>query len=118
MIRRFTSPRRRVVAASAVTTVTVGASAAGDCKDYVLEKRRALIAAGLPAGALSIAIVKTSWGETHAVLLVSTTGGELVLDSLTPRIQAWRKTGYTWVARQAPGQQLAWVKILSSRRGA
>jgi predicted transglutaminase-like cysteine proteinase len=88
-----------------------GGSAAGDCKDYVLEKRRALVAAGLPAEDLSIAIVKTGWGETHAVLLVSTSAGELVLDSLSPRVQAWRKVRYAWIERQAPGQQLRWVKI-------
>jgi predicted transglutaminase-like cysteine proteinase len=92
-----------------------GGSAAGDCKDYVLEKRRALIAAGIPAAQLSIAIVRTTWGEAHAVLLVSTDRGELVMDSLSSRILAWRKAPYQWIERQAPGQQLAWVKIASDR---
>jgi predicted transglutaminase-like cysteine proteinase len=88
-----------------------GGPAAGDCKDYVLEKRRALVAAGVTAGDLSIAIVRTWRGETHAVLLVSTDKGELVLDSLSSWIRPWRDVGYTWVERQAPGQQLVWVKI-------
>jgi predicted transglutaminase-like cysteine proteinase len=88
-----------------------GGPAAGDCKDYVLEKRRALVAAGLPAGDLSIAIVRTWRGETHAVLLVSTDKGELVLDSLSSWIRPWRDVGYTWIERQAPGQQLVWVTI-------
>jgi predicted transglutaminase-like cysteine proteinase len=88
-----------------------GAPAAGDCKDYVLEKRRALIAAGLPSSALSIAVVETPWDETHAVLLVATSEGELVLDSLSGWIQPWSKTHYRWIKRQAPGQQLAWVQI-------
>jgi predicted transglutaminase-like cysteine proteinase len=92
-----------------------GASAAGDCKDYVLEKRRALIDAGLPAADLSIAIVKTSWGEMHAVLLVATDRGELVMDSLSSRIAPWRDAPYTWVERQAPGEQLTWVKIVGAR---
>jgi predicted transglutaminase-like cysteine proteinase len=93
-----------------------GGSGAGECKDYVLEKRRALIDAGIPAGDLSIAIVKTTWGETHAVLLVATDRGEVVLDSLSSQIVPWRKAPYQWVERQAPGQQLAWVKVVSGRR--
>lgn len=88
-----------------------GGPAAGDCKDYVLEKRRALAADGVPAQDLSIAIVRTRWGETHAVLLVATDRGELVLDSLSPRILPWRSAGYSWIERQSPGSQLAWVKI-------
>jgi predicted transglutaminase-like cysteine proteinase len=88
-----------------------GGPRAGDCKDYVLEKRRALVGVGVPASDLSIAIVRTSWGEAHAVLLVSTDQGELVLDSLSYRLLPWRKVNYTWLERQAPGQQLVWVKL-------
>jgi predicted transglutaminase-like cysteine proteinase len=39
----------------------------GDCEDYVLAKRRALIEAGAPSRALSIALVRTPYGEMHAV---------------------------------------------------
>jgi predicted transglutaminase-like cysteine proteinase len=88
-----------------------GGRAEGDCKDYVLEKRRALIADGVPAANLSIAIVETSWGETHAVLLVTTDRGELVLDSLSPWIKPWQDVRYRWIERQAPGRQLTWVKL-------
>jgi predicted transglutaminase-like cysteine proteinase len=88
-----------------------GGPGAGDCKDYVLEKRRALIADGVPADDLSIAIVETSWHESHAILLVSTDRGELVLDSLSAWIQPWWKVHYHWVERQAPGQQLSWISI-------
>jgi len=91
--------------------LTPGGKAEGDCKDYVLEKRRALIAAGVPTGALSIAIARTGWGETHAVLLVSTDKGELVLDSLSSWVQPWTKVRYQWMERQAPGRQLSWVSI-------
>jgi predicted transglutaminase-like cysteine proteinase len=83
----------------------------GDCKDYVLEKRRALIADGVPAADLSIALVKTTFGESHAVLLVTTDEGELVLDSLTYAIRPWQEVRYHWIERQAPGQQLNWVSI-------
>lgn len=88
-----------------------GGPAAGDCKDYVLEKRRSLIAAGIPAGVMSIAIVRTPYGETHAVLLVATDRGELVLDSLSEWVKPWRKVGYTWIERQIPGRPLSWVNI-------
>jgi predicted transglutaminase-like cysteine proteinase len=88
-----------------------GAYAAGDCKDYVLEKRRALIAAGISPSNLSIAIVRTPRREIHAVLLVATDHGELVLDSLTSSIRPWRRTPYGWIERQAPGSQFVWVTI-------
>jgi predicted transglutaminase-like cysteine proteinase len=88
-----------------------GGPRAGDCKDYVLEKRRALITDGVPSTALSIAIVQTGRDETHAVLIVSTDKGELVLDSLSSWVRPWRDSHYSWVERQAPGQQLVWVKL-------
>lgn len=80
--------------------LSTGASPYGDCEDYVLEKRRALIAAGVKPSALSIAIATTQWGETHAVLLVDTDRGEYVLDNLSSFIAPWRKVGYTWRERQ------------------
>jgi predicted transglutaminase-like cysteine proteinase len=86
----------------------------GDCEDYVLEKRRALIAAGLPASALSIAVATTSWGESHAVLLVATDQGDYVLDSLTPWILPWRKASLTWRERQVAGAPFRWAMVNTS----
>lgn len=83
--------------------------AAGDCEDYVLEKRRALIAAGLPREALSIAVVTTDRGLTHAVLVVATNKGDYVLDSLSAWILPWAKTGYTWKERQVDGSASRWA---------
>lgn len=57
----------------------------GDCKSYAISKRHELIRAGLPASALRIG-VGISRGEQHAVLLVSTADGFLVLDNLTDKI--------------------------------
>lgn len=68
--------------------------ASGDCEDYVLAKRRALIKSGLPAGSLRIAHVKTRKGEGHAVLVVKTGGRDLVLDNLTNTIKPLSQTGY------------------------
>lgn len=83
----------------------------GDCEDYVLEKRRALLKAGFPAGSLNIAIVTTQTGEVHAVLLVATREGELVLDNLSPWVRPWNATGYTWRIRQVNGQPFTWMEV-------
>ena len=83
----------------------------GDCEDYVLEKRRALLAVGVPDHAMSIAVANTSWGESHAVLLVSTDQGDYVLDSLTPWILPWRKASLTWRERQVAGAPFRWAMV-------
>jgi predicted transglutaminase-like cysteine proteinase len=89
----------------------------GDCEDYVLEKRRALRALGYPDRLLSIALVTTTWGEKHAVLLVRTDQGEYVLDSLNSRIVAWQDTPYRWVSRQSPDDTAIWVAGPDYRHG-
>jgi predicted transglutaminase-like cysteine proteinase len=72
---------------------TIGASA-GDCEDYVLSKRRALIRSGLPASALRIAHVQTRSGLDHAVLIVKTHTADLVLDNLVPNVTRLENTSY------------------------
>ncbi|MBW8892177.1 MAG: transglutaminase-like cysteine peptidase [Burkholderiales bacterium] len=71
----------------------------GDCEDYALAKRRALI------------VVRTFHGEMHAVLLVATNEGEVVLDNLSPWIVPWNEAPYQWLDRQAPGAPTKWVHI-------
>jgi predicted transglutaminase-like cysteine proteinase len=88
-----------------------GARARGDCEDFVLAKRRALVRAGYPVGALSIAVVETRWGEVHAVLLVATDQGDFVLDNLTSRVSRWDQVSYRWRERQAPGKTFEWVRM-------
>lgn len=90
----------------------------GDCEDYVLEKRHALMAAGVPTRALSIAVVRTMRGETHAVLLLDTDQGEYVLDSLSNKIQPWKKTGYEWRERQIAGSTNSWAMVADPRNQA
>jgi predicted transglutaminase-like cysteine proteinase len=58
----------------------------GDCDDYVMTKRSRLIRAGVPAGALRVAVVKTRSGEGHAVLIVKTSAGEYVLDNIRKQL--------------------------------
>lgn len=88
---------------------------AGDCEDFVLEKRRALLAAGFPAQALDVALVVTRQGEAHAVLLLNTSLGEYALDNLTPWIVPWRDAPYEWTRREVGGDMLTWAAI--DRRG-
>lgn len=88
-----------------------GRAARGDCEDFVLAKRSALIAAGIPAGILSIALAQTSDGQDHAVLLISTKDGDYVLDNLTGRIDHWTRTGLRWQSRNHPGELLNWVDL-------
>lgn len=83
----------------------------GDCEDYVLEKRRALIGEGVPVDALSIAIVETRGRQAHAVLLVNTDAGEIVLDNHSPWTMSWRSTNYVWIKRQSPENQDLWIDI-------
>ena len=78
----------------------------GDCEDYALEKRRQLIAAGVPESALSLAVAVTARGESHAVLMISLKSGDWVLDNLTPWATPWEDLNYRWIERQVPGTAL------------
>ena len=82
----------------------------GDCEDYALEKRRRLIAAGVPESAMSLAVAVTARGESHAVLMISLKSGDMVLDNLTPWATPWEDLNYRWVQRQVPGTAL-WTTI-------
>lgn len=88
-----------------------GGKAYGDCEDYVLEKRHALIAAGVPAGALSIAVAQIRSGEIHAVLLVITDKGDYVLDNLSQWVLPWSRVDYAWISRQRAGAVSEWATI-------
>ncbi|WP_340645146.1 transglutaminase-like cysteine peptidase [Phenylobacterium sp.] len=83
----------------------------GDCEDFALEKRRALIAEGFPPSALSIAVVTTAWNASHAVLLVAGERGEYVLDNLSPWVVPWNEAPYTFVKRQVAGDAFRWVRV-------
>ena len=78
-----------------------------DCVGYVKLKRAALMSAGVPAEALSAAVVLSAGGEAHAVLVLSTVSGDVVLDNLSPYIVPWRQTDYVWVEREIAGTRKA-----------
>jgi predicted transglutaminase-like cysteine proteinase len=81
----------------------------GDCEDFALTKRALLIAAGWPSRALSLTVVKTAWGEGHAVLSVRTSGGTLVLDNLSRAVRSIRAVPYRIVAMQG-GSSMQWSR--------
>jgi predicted transglutaminase-like cysteine proteinase len=83
----------------------------GDCEDYVLEKRKRLIAAGWPRQALLITVVRDKRGDGHAILTVRTDRGDFVLDNQEPRVKAWTDTGYQFVKRQSQEHPNRWVSL-------
>lgn len=87
----------------------------GDCEDFVLAKRRALINAGWNPSVLLITIVKQPDGEGHAVLMVRTDRGDLILDNLEGLIKVWSDTPYSFVKRQSQANSGQWVDILDNR---
>lgn len=85
---------------------------AGDCEDYVLQKRRILSEEGVALSNLLITVVRKPDGEGHAVLTVRTDQGDLVLDNLRKAVLPWHDTGYRYLKRQASDHTGLWVSIL------
>lgn len=83
----------------------------GDCEDYVLLKRKLLMAAGLPRQALLVTVVKDEKGEGHAVLTVKTDRGEFILDNMRDKVRAWSDVPYRFVKRQSQEDPNVWVQI-------
>lgn len=84
---------------------------AGDCEDYVLTKRRKLMQMGWSPNALRIAVAYTPSNTGHAVLVVSTTKGDLVLDNRNNAVLNWRDTDLRWVMIQSSQNPLLWNRI-------
>ncbi|MFG1428059.1 transglutaminase-like cysteine peptidase [Roseixanthobacter glucoisosaccharinicivorans] len=87
----------------------------GDCEDYVLAKRRALINLGWPASVLLITVVRDKEGDGHAVLTVVTDRGDVILDNQENQILPWQETGYRYVKRQSQGDPTLWVSLGDTR---
>jgi predicted transglutaminase-like cysteine proteinase len=69
----------------------------GDCEDYQLVKRRELEKLGFPRRAMRMAVVLDENKEGHAVLVVRTDLGDLVLDNKSEVIVPWSSTGYEFI---------------------
>lgn len=83
----------------------------GDCEDFALTKRDHLIAMGWSSKALRIAVAKTSSGEGHAVLVVRTDQGDMILDNRTNVIKIWKDTDLRWVMIQSGENPRVWYEL-------
>ncbi len=83
----------------------------GDCEDYALLKRKALMRYGLPASVLLITVVYNRRHEGHAILTVVTDHGDLILDNQTDAILGWDQTGYRFIERQSARSPNIWVRL-------
>ncbi|WP_224008194.1 transglutaminase-like cysteine peptidase [Aureimonas sp. SA4125] len=83
----------------------------GDCEDYALLKRRKLHAAGIALSDLLITVVRKANGEGHAILTLTTTSGDYVLDNLDWRVRPWREAPYTYLKRQSSDDPEKWQTI-------
>ena len=89
-------------------------SGSGDCEDFVLAKRRALMEMGWPASTLLITVVRQHNGEGHAVLMVRTDRGDLILDNQDALIKVWTDTPYQYLKRQSQADSGKWVDIFDT----
>ncbi|KFL28680.1 transglutaminase-like cysteine peptidase [Paradevosia shaoguanensis] len=94
---------------------TYPTSGYGDCEDFALEKRRQLIDLGWAPSTLMIAVVRQANGEGHAVLMVRTDRGDLVLDNQAGDIRLWNETPYRYLKRQSQLSFAQWVDISDDR---
>jgi predicted transglutaminase-like cysteine proteinase len=83
----------------------------GDCEDYALIKRHLLIAAGFPAGALLMTVVRDEKGEGHAVLTVRLNWGDFILDNKTDEFKRWNDVPYHFVSRQSYVNPYVWYSL-------
>jgi len=85
----------------------------GDCEDFALLKMKRLIEAGVDPKSLRIATALDENRENHAVLLVTTPDGEVVLDNRRSRVLPWQKTGYFYLRAQDAAEPWKWTAALS-----
>jgi predicted transglutaminase-like cysteine proteinase len=84
----------------------------GDCEDFAIAKKSALLKRGWPASALLLTVVRERFGAGgHTVLTVRTSKGDLVLDSRSGRVKDWMRTPYRYYARQSQSATGQWELI-------
>ena len=83
---------------------------AGDCEDIQLLKRKLLIERGLPRRAMRMTVVIDEEGGGHAVMMVRTDRGDLILDNRRTSVLPWTQTGYVYI--KAEGQDgIEWMSL-------
>jgi len=87
----------------------------GDCEEYALAKRRELIKRGWNPSTLLITVLISQKIGGHAVLMVRTDRGDLILDNLEGLIKVWNQTPYQFIKRQSQSNAGQWVSIVDPR---
>jgi predicted transglutaminase-like cysteine proteinase len=85
----------------------ISATGRGDCEDYVLEKRKRLLDAGVNPADLRMGEVKAEDGSAHAVLVIRDGDRDWIADQRQPQLitsEEARNLGYQGVRLQVPGQ--------------
>jgi predicted transglutaminase-like cysteine proteinase len=62
-----------------------------------------------------MAVVRQPNGEGHAILMVRTDRGDLVLDNQDGLVKLWNETPYQFLKRQSQTDQGQWVDIIDNR---
>ena len=88
----------------------VGGSS-GDCEDYALAKRDALIATGIGSANARIATGVLPSGEYHAVLIVTTKRGDFVLDNLANELRPLGRQPATIISVQSARDPRLWQRV-------
>ncbi|MGE4409810.1 MAG: transglutaminase-like cysteine peptidase [Sphingobium sp.] len=90
----------------------VGRGAVGDCEDLALEKMLQLRALGYPQSATALAVAYVRGVGLHVVLVVRTSEGDMILDSMTDAIKPWQKLSYNWLRVQSPNDPNRWHRVI------
>jgi predicted transglutaminase-like cysteine proteinase len=85
----------------------------GDCKNYAITKRHALLATGWPSRSLLLSEVVLPSGEHHLLLVVRLRDANLVLDNLSDdiRLAAVTHDQYRWIRIQSPQNPKFWMRV-------
>ena len=86
----------------------------GDCDDYAMTKRR-ILEQYIPRSSMSLAFVDIfkdgAYKDSHAILIVHTLGGDMVLDNLSDKLRYPSETGYVFRGMSDPRAQSKWYKV-------
>ena len=83
----------------------------GDCEDFALLKRKALLQYGIPSSVLLMTVVYNRRHEGHAILTVATDHGDFILDNQTDEILGSEQSGYRFIERQSSRNPNIWVRL-------
>jgi hypothetical protein len=76
-----------------------------------MTKRSILVDRGYPASALLLAVLWTPSLERHAVLIVKSNQGDLVLDNLKDQVVRWDTLPYQWMKISTPEDPQFWRAV-------